>query len=69
MPIVAIGSSAGGLEALQEFFSNVPYDSGIAFVVVTHVRTTESLVRRARLALRPAARPPSRRPVQRHHGA
>jgi two-component system, chemotaxis family, CheB/CheR fusion protein len=38
MPIVAIGSSAGGLEALQEFFSNMPPDSGIAFVVVTHVR-------------------------------
>jgi two-component system CheB/CheR fusion protein len=38
MPIVAIGSSAGGLEALQEFFSNIPPDSGIAFVVVTHVR-------------------------------
>ncbi|HEY6404060.1 MAG TPA: chemotaxis protein CheB, partial [Blastocatellia bacterium] len=38
MPIVAIGSSAGGLEALQEFFSNLPSDSGIAFVVVTHVR-------------------------------
>jgi two-component system CheB/CheR fusion protein len=38
MPIVAIGSSAGGLEALQEFFSNISPDSGIAFVVVTHVR-------------------------------
>src|SRR5262245_16258676 len=38
LPIVAIGSSAGGLEALQEFFSNVPPDSGIAFVVVTHIR-------------------------------
>lgn len=37
-PIVAIGSSAGGLEALQEFFSHIPPDSGIAFVVVTHVR-------------------------------
>jgi two-component system, chemotaxis family, CheB/CheR fusion protein len=37
MPIVAIGSSAGGLEALQEFFSNVPPDCGIAFVVVTHI--------------------------------
>ena len=37
MPIVAIGSSAGGLEALQEFFSNIPPDSGIAFVVVTHI--------------------------------
>jgi len=38
MPIVAIGSSAGGLEALQEFFSHIQHDSGIAFVVVTHVR-------------------------------
>src|SRR5262245_26547304 len=37
MPIVAIGSSAGGLEALQEFFSNIPPESGIAFVVVTHI--------------------------------
>jgi two-component system, chemotaxis family, CheB/CheR fusion protein len=37
MPIVAIGSSAGGLEALQEFFSNVPPESGIGFVVVTHI--------------------------------
>src|SRR5262245_35139716 len=37
-PIVAIGSSAGGLEALQEFFSNISPDSGIAFVVVTHMR-------------------------------
>jgi two-component system, chemotaxis family, CheB/CheR fusion protein len=38
MPIVAIGSSAGGLEALQEFFSHLPHDTGIAFVVVTHMR-------------------------------
>jgi len=37
-PIVAIGSSAGGLEALQDFFAKVPPDSGIGFVVVTHVR-------------------------------
>lgn len=38
MPIVAIGSSAGGLEALQDFFAKLPPDSGIGFVVVTHVR-------------------------------
>ena len=38
MPIVAIGSSAGGLEALQEFFAAMPPDTGMAFVVVTHVR-------------------------------
>lgn len=35
-PIVGMGASAGGLEALQEFFTHMPADSGIAFVVVTH---------------------------------
>lgn len=35
-PIVALGASAGGLEALQQFFSSVPADSGLAFVVITH---------------------------------
>lgn len=35
-PIVALGGSAGGLEALQEFFNRMPEKSGIAFVVVTH---------------------------------
>jgi two-component system CheB/CheR fusion protein len=34
--IVGIGASAGGLEALEEFFRQVPADSPIAFVVVTH---------------------------------
>jgi len=31
-----MGASAGGLEALVEFFAHVPADSGLAFVVVTH---------------------------------
>ena len=35
-PIVGVGSSAGGLEALQELFSHMPPDSGMAFVVITH---------------------------------
>lgn len=34
--IVALGASAGGLLALEEFFTNMPADSGMAFVVVTH---------------------------------
>ncbi len=34
--IVGIGSSAGGLEALEEFFSHLPPDPQIAFVVVSH---------------------------------
>jgi len=35
-PIVGIGASAGGYEALSAFFSTMPADSGLAFVVVTH---------------------------------
>jgi two-component system CheB/CheR fusion protein len=35
--IAAIGASAGGLEALQEFFKAVPLDSGIGFVVIQHL--------------------------------
>ncbi len=36
-PIVGIGASAGGLEAFSQFFSNMPADSGIAFVLVQHL--------------------------------
>lgn len=35
--IVGIGASAGGLEALEGFFEQVPPDSGMAFVVVQHL--------------------------------
>ena len=35
--IVAIGASAGGLEALEQFFRNVPKNCGIAFVVIQHL--------------------------------
>jgi two-component system CheB/CheR fusion protein len=36
-PIVGIGSSAGGLAALEKFFDKMPPDAGMAFVVVTHL--------------------------------
>jgi len=36
-PIVGIGASAGGLEALETFFKAMPVDTGIAFVVVVHL--------------------------------
>jgi len=36
-PIVGIGASAGGLEALELFFGNVPKNCGIAFVVIQHL--------------------------------
>jgi len=35
-PIVGIGASAGGLEALEEFFQNVPKNSSMAYVVISH---------------------------------
>lgn len=35
--IVGIGSSAGGLEALEQFFHNTPVVSGLAFVLVSHL--------------------------------
>lgn len=34
---VGIGASAGGLEALQEFFTFMPSDLGVAFIVVQHL--------------------------------
>ena len=35
--IVGIGASAGGIQAMQEFFKNVPADSGMAYVVILHL--------------------------------
>ncbi len=39
-PIVGIGASAGGLEAMANFFSNVPQNTGMAFVVIQHLDPT-----------------------------
>jgi PAS domain S-box-containing protein len=36
-PVVGIGASAGGLEALTEFFEAVAPDTGMGFVVVSHL--------------------------------
>ena len=35
--VVGIGASAGGIEALQEFFHHVAPDSGAAYVVILHL--------------------------------
>ena len=37
LPIVGIGASAGGVEALEQFFKSLPRNNGLAFVVVTHL--------------------------------
>ena len=36
-PIVGIGVSAGGLEALEQFFENMPHENGMAFIVIQHL--------------------------------
>ncbi len=35
--VVALGASAGGLNALEQFFAAMPADSGMAFVVIQHL--------------------------------
>jgi len=40
-PIVGIGASAGGLEALEQFLSNVSENSGMAYVVIQHLDPTQ----------------------------
>ena len=35
--VVGIGASAGGLDALERFFGNMPENTGMAFIVVSHL--------------------------------
>src|SRR5204862_4425418 len=35
--VVGIGASAGGIQALRNFFAHVPADSGMAYVVILHL--------------------------------
>ena len=54
-PVVGIGASAGGIQALEDFFGNVDVDSGMAYVVIQHLSPDhtsmleEILSRRARI--------------------
>ena len=57
LPIVGIGASAGGVEALEQFFKSMPADNGMGFVVVTHLPPNREsmlapILKRARLLLR-----------------
>lgn len=55
--VVGIGASAGGLEALEQFFERVPEDSRLCFIVVQHLSPDfksmmdELLARRTRLPI------------------
>jgi chemotaxis response regulator CheB len=35
--VVGVGASAGGLEAFKQFLKHLPVDTGMAFVLVTHL--------------------------------
>src|SRR5882757_230748 len=54
-PIVGIGASAGGLEAFRQLLERLPVDTGMAFVLVSHLDPThksiltELLARRTKL--------------------
>jgi two-component system CheB/CheR fusion protein len=39
-PIVGIGASAGGLDALEQFLGHVPAGSGLAYVIIQHMDPT-----------------------------
>ena len=40
IPVVGIGASAGGLEAFRELVQALPNDTGMAFVLVSHLSKT-----------------------------
>lgn len=59
--VVGIGASAGGLEALSEFFRHVPAKTGVAYMIVQHLSPThgsilaELLAKHATIPIREAA--------------
>jgi two-component system CheB/CheR fusion protein len=40
VPVIGIGASPGGLEALEQLFSNMPANPGMSFIVITHLDRT-----------------------------
>src|SRR4029077_7809952 len=68
--VVGIGASAGGLEALERFFENVPSECGGAFVFVQHLSPDfkslmdEILARRTSIPIRPVM---NEMPVEANH--
>lgn len=58
--VVGIGASAGGLDAIQVLFDNLPRDTGMAFVIVQHLSPTfkslmdELLAKHTKMPIKPA---------------
>jgi two-component system, chemotaxis family, CheB/CheR fusion protein len=51
-PVVGIGASAGGLEAFRELLEHLPTDTGMAFVLVSHLDPTHKSILTELLARR-----------------
>jgi two-component system CheB/CheR fusion protein len=49
-PVVGIGASAGGLEALYTLFDALPSDTGMAFILIQHLDPTHSSMMAGQLA-------------------
>ncbi|MGC9451351.1 MAG: chemotaxis protein CheB [Oceanipulchritudo sp.] len=69
-PVVGIGASAGGLEALEQFFAHTPPSCGMAFVVIQHLDPTREgmmaeLLQRG--TLMPVSEAEDRTPVRKDH--
>ena len=43
-PIVCVSGSAGGLDAYIRLLQHMPYDMGVAIVIVNHLRTVDTLL-------------------------
>src|SRR6185312_16335148 len=41
-PVVALGASAGGLDAFRKLFDALPPDSGMAFILIQHLDPTHA---------------------------
>lgn len=69
-PVVGIGGSAGGLQAVQQFFEHMPADNGMAFVVVLHLSPDHQSTADKLIASRtrmPVAQLARATPIERNH--
>ncbi|THF26500.1 PAS domain S-box protein [Pseudomonas atacamensis] len=69
-PVVGIGASAGGLQAVQRFFEHMPAKNGMAFVVVMHLSPDHQSNAAKLIASRtkmPVIQLASATPIERNH--
>ncbi len=69
-PIVGIGASAGGLNAIQKLLENLPENTGLAFIVIQHLAATqESMLPEilSRSTIMPVTKAANKMPVEKNH--